>query len=186
MIDLIEEGSENITEAEQVILDKHDNDVAALPVCLESLSTVVVTLTPNTRKLLSRRLSCLQTCLRKICDLIENTPVKHSVLMQCQKTSPPCTMSSYPTLNINEKDELRISVVHSALEVQLSEGLLVATPSETSASPTSSATSGVYNFWFIKNTCPNSTSERCPHLTVAELTAAETYWISVVQRESLC
>jgi hypothetical protein len=39
-------------------------------------------------------------------------------------------------------------------------------------------------FRFIQNTRPNATSERCPYLTVGELTVAENYWVSVAQKES--
>ena len=85
IIDLIDEGGEDVIEAEQVILDKHDDDVATLTVRLESLSTAAVASTPDTRKPLSRRLSRIQTGLRRIRDLVEYSSSERSVLMQCQE-----------------------------------------------------------------------------------------------------
>ena len=56
VIDLIDEGGEDTIEAEQVILDKHDDDVAALTVHLESLLVATASV-PDIRKSLTRRLA---------------------------------------------------------------------------------------------------------------------------------
>ena len=66
VIDLIDDGSEDIVEAEQVVLDKHDDDIAALAVRLESLSVVAASSTADARRPLSRRLSRLQTTSKRI------------------------------------------------------------------------------------------------------------------------
>ena len=150
IIDLINEGGEDVIEAEQVILDKHDDDVATLTVRLESLSTAAVASTPDTRKPLSRRLSRIQTGLRRIRDLVEDSSSERSVLMQCQEESADLKKdltALYDMLlsnDIDERDEM--SIAHSALEVELSEivkGSLVATPSEVSAPRAASGGSGV-------------------------------------------
>ena len=76
VIDLIDEGGEDTIEAEQVILDKHDDDVAALTVHLESLLVATASV-PDIRKSLTRRLSRLQVDLRRIDDLTEEASVEH-------------------------------------------------------------------------------------------------------------
>ena len=53
VIDLNDEGSENIVEAEQVVLDKHDDDVAAITVHLQ---ITAISSTVDVRKPLSKRL----------------------------------------------------------------------------------------------------------------------------------
>ena len=65
LIDLLDEGNEDLLEAEQATLDKHDDDVATLTVCLENLSTSTdharAAVIPDPRKTLSRRLSRVYT-----------------------------------------------------------------------------------------------------------------------------
>ena len=45
IINLIDDESDETVETEQVILDKHHDDISALPVRLESLSTTNVSIT---------------------------------------------------------------------------------------------------------------------------------------------
>lgn len=81
VIALIEEGNEDVVEAEQIILDKHEDDVAALTVSLESLSIATVASTSDARRSLSRSLALLQTGLRRVYDLVEDTPIERSALI---------------------------------------------------------------------------------------------------------
>ena len=124
VIDLIDDGSEDTVEAEQVILDKHNNDVSALTVRLESLSAATVSPVADARKALSRRLSHLQTGLRRIHDIVHDPSSEKSVLMQCQEEvsdNKKDLASFYDELlsrEIDESDEL--SVAHSELEIELS------------------------------------------------------------------
>ncbi len=125
VIDLIDDGSEDTVEAEQVVLDKHDDDVAALTVRLESLSVVAVSSTADARRPLSCRLSRLQTSSKRIRDIIHDVPVEHAVLTQCQeevsnyKKDLATVYNDLISHHIGESDEL--SVAHSALEIELSE-----------------------------------------------------------------
>ena len=153
VIDLIDDGSEDTVEAEQVVLDKHDDDVAALTVRLESLSVVAVSSTADTRRPLSRRLSSLQTSSKRIRDIIHDAPVEHAVLTKCQeevsdyKKDLATVYNDLISHDIDESDEL--SVAHSALELELSEvasklkGLLAPAPGYTPGAHTASETTGV-------------------------------------------
>ena len=153
VIDLIDDGSEDTVEAEQVVLDKHDDDVAALTVRLESLAVVAVSSTADARRPLSRRLSRLQTSSKRIRDIIHDAPVEHAVLKQCQeevsdyKKDLATVYNDLISHDIDESDEL--SVAHSALEIELSEvasklkGLLAPAPGYTPGTHTVSDTTGV-------------------------------------------
>ena len=153
VIDLIEDGGEDSVKAEQVILDKHDDDVSTLIVRLESLCITADTLTKDVRKSLTRRLSRLQTGLQRICDLAEDTAVENSTLLQCQeevtdiKKDNAALDDSLLANNIDEADEL--SVAQSALEVEFSQvasklkGLLTINRSDTATSSNPSDASGV-------------------------------------------
>ena len=152
VIDLIDEGGEDTIEAEQVILDKHDDDVAALTVHLESLLVATVSV-PDIRKPLTRRLSRLQVGLRRIDDLTEEASVEHSVLMQCQeevadfKRDLAALYDELISHEIDEGDDLSAS--HSSTEIELSrlatkiKGSLAGTPGKTTMTTGSSDTSGV-------------------------------------------
>lgn len=87
VIDLIDDGSEDIVEAEQVILDKYDDDISTLTVHLESLSTASVSTTGivDTHKPLATRHSRLQTASKGISGIIHSTSVEKPVLMQYQE-----------------------------------------------------------------------------------------------------
>ena len=125
VIDLIDDGSEDTVEAEQVILDKHDDDVSALTVRLKSLSAATVSPVADARKALSRRLSRLRTGLRRIHDIVHDTSPEKSVLMQCQeevsdyKKDLAIFYGELLSRDIDESDEL--SVAHSELEIELSD-----------------------------------------------------------------
>ena len=153
VIDLFEDGGEDSVEAEQVILDKHDDDVSTLTVRLESLCVTTATSTTDVRKSLSRRLSRLQAGLRRIRDLAEDPIVEHSTLMQCQeevidfKKDNAALYDSLLAHGIDERDDL--SVAQSALEVEFShvasklKRLLATSSSDTTTSSSPLDTSGV-------------------------------------------
>ena len=153
VIDLIEDGGEDSVEAEQVILDQHDDDVSALTVRLESLCIIADASTTDARKSLTRRLSRLQAGLQRICDLAEDTAVENSILLQCQeevtdvKKDNTAFYDSHLANDIDEGDELYIA--QSALEVECSrvaaklKGLLATNHSDAATSSSPSDTSRV-------------------------------------------
>lgn len=64
LIDMIDD--DDYLEREQAVLDKHDDDITSLSVRLQTLltpSTTLVTPAADSRKLSSRKLSCLQAGL---------------------------------------------------------------------------------------------------------------------------
>ena len=138
IVDLIEEETDD-SDAEQVILDKYDDDVAALTVRLESLCATSSTPTTNARKPLSRRLSRIRAGLKRIRDRIQDA----FVLMQCQEEATDFKQDLavlYDDLVINDIDEKDdLSIEHSELEVELSQvaskikGMLTGTPAGTHA-----------------------------------------------------
>ena len=152
VIDRIDEGDKDTIEAEQVILDKHDDDVAALTFHLESLLVATASV-PDIRKSLTQKLSRLQVGLRRIDDLTEEASVEHSVLMQCQeevadfKRDLAALYDELITHEIDEGDDLFAS--HSSTEIELSrlatkiKRSLAGTPGMTTMMTGSSDTYGV-------------------------------------------
>ena len=167
VIDLLDDGSE---DAEQIILDKHDDDVSALTVRLESLSVVTVSPIADARKALSRRLSRLQSGLRRIYDIVRNPSSEKSVLMQCQeevsdhKKDLACFYDELLSHDINESDEL--SVAHSRLEIELSE---VASKLKASLVPGAVDTSG-------SHITPDASGVRLPKLDVPTFDGSIINW----------
>ena len=130
LIDLIDAGSEDALDAEQVILDKHDDDVAMLTVRLEVLSTAVRAPSPVTSdplKPLARKLSRIKTGLQRIRDIISatDTDIESSVIMQCQeetadyKSNLAALYDELLSQDIADDDELCVG--HSTLERDLSD-----------------------------------------------------------------
>ena len=69
-------------------LDKHDDDITTLSVRLQTLLTptkTTVTPTTDSRKLLSRKLTCLEAGLSRTNDNISATPIEPSLFKQCQE-----------------------------------------------------------------------------------------------------
>ena len=89
LIDIVD-GDDNL-ESEQVVLDKHDDHITSLSVCLHALLTPASTpVSPaaDGRKLLSHKLSHLEAGLSRIDDLVStpsDPPIEISLLKQCQE-----------------------------------------------------------------------------------------------------
>ena len=126
LIDLIDEDDQDSLETEQVTLDKHDDEVATLTVRLETLSTSAshagAVVVPDPRKPLSRRHSRIRAGLKRIRDIV--TPVdahiEPSVLMQCQEETTEFKRN-LAALYDELITKAKLSVAHSALEVELSD-----------------------------------------------------------------
>ena len=119
VIDLIDDDGDSTVEAEQVILDKHDDDVSELTVRLESLLTTAVCPAVDARKSLSRRLSRLQAGSKRIRDITCDPSTERSVLMQCQEEVNDYKKdlaSFYDKLLSHDIDEgNKLSTAHSVL-----------------------------------------------------------------------
>ena len=158
LIDLIDAGNEDALDAEEAILDKHDDDVAMLTIRLEALSTAVHApsqVTPDPCKPLARKLSPIKTGLQRIRDMISatDTDIESSISMQCQEETADyrsILATLYDELlsqDIADDDELCIG--HSTLERDLSDIssqikiLLIVPPSTTCSPRTTTDSSGV-------------------------------------------
>ena len=114
-------------ETEQAIVDKHDDDVSAITVRLQALSTPtdVVPPTSDHRRPLSRKLSRIQIGLKRVGEAVPTTdaPVEHSLLIQSQqqlsdyKRDLAVRYEELIAKDIGEEDEL--SIMHSSLVASL-------------------------------------------------------------------
>ena len=103
---------------EQTILDKHDDNIATLSIRLQTPLTptkTVVAPTSDNRKILSRKLTHLETGLSRINDTLSTAPIEPSLLKQCQEQ-----LSDYKRdLSVLYDDLLAMDVsdaVHFALQ----------------------------------------------------------------------
>ncbi len=143
LIDLIDE--EDLLEAEQAVMDKHDDDLAALTVRVQTLlgrTDSSVTTTADRRKPLSRKLSRVQAGLKRIDETVPTsaTTAEHSLLKQLQeelsdyKKDLATLYDELLAKDVEDEDEL--FVLHSTLERSLSDisrkvkGSLVSIPTE--------------------------------------------------------
>ena len=126
------------------------DDISAITVCLQALSTPADDVVPPTsdhRRPLSRKLSRIQIGLKRVSEAVPNTdaPVEHSLLIQSQeelsdyKRDLAVLYDELIAKDIGEEDEL--SIMHSTLERELSDasrkikGSLMATPIKSTSTP---------------------------------------------------
>ena len=127
VVDLID-GSEDL-EKEQAVLDKHDDDVSALTIRLQTMDTPKRTETPPTadvRKPLSRKLARLEKGLHSIDGIISTaseTAPERSMIQQCTeelsyyRRDLAAVYDELLSNDIGDDDEL--TALHSRLEKSL-------------------------------------------------------------------
>ena len=127
IINLLDDSDD--LEKEQTVLDKNDDDVSTLTICLQTLSTPKTTEAPSTidpRRPLSRKLARLEKGLHSIDSIISSTAeaaLERSIIQQCNeqlsdyKGDLAALYDEILSNNIDDEDEL--VVLHSRLEKSL-------------------------------------------------------------------
>ena len=76
LIELIDEGEEDVLTEEQTVMDKHDQDVDSFTIRIKRLLDRANPAATNGRKSLSRKLTCLDESLKLVSDAVKALPAE--------------------------------------------------------------------------------------------------------------